>query len=60
MAICWERDVLLAFHLCYFFFFFFFFGAVFVVRVSFHFGVWDRVWNSIVSVSFIAFLSALI
>ena len=44
MAICWERTVLLAFHLCCFYF-----SAVLVVRVPFPFGVWGRVWNSIVS-----------
>ena len=45
MAICWERAVPLAFHLCCFYF-----CAVFVVRVPFPFDVWGRVWNSIVSV----------
>ena len=46
-AICWERDVPLAFHLCCFNF-----NAVLVVRVPFQFGVWDRMWNLIVSVPF--------
>ena len=46
MAICWERAVPLAFHLCCFYF-----SAVLVVRVSFSFGVWGRMWNSIVSVA---------
>ena len=45
MAICWERAVVLAFHLCCFNF-----SAVLVVRVLFPFGVWGRMWNSIVSV----------
>ena len=45
MAICWERAVPLDFHLCCFYF-----SAVLVVRVPFPFGVWDRVWNLIVSV----------
>ena len=39
------RAVPLAFHLCHFYF-----SAVLVVRVPFPFGVWGRVWNSIVSV----------
>ena len=45
MAICWERAVLLAFLVCCFNF-----SAVLVVRVPFPFGVWGRIWNSIVSV----------
>ena len=45
MAICWERAVSLAFHLCYIYF-----SAVLVVRVPFPFGVCGRVWNLIVSV----------
>ena len=45
MAIRWERTVPLAFRLCCFYF-----GAVLVVRVPFPFGVWGRMWNSIVSV----------
>ena len=40
-----ERAVLLDFHLCCFYFI-----AVLVVRVSFPFGVWRRLWNSNVSV----------
>ena len=46
MAICWERAVTLAFHLCCFYF-----SVVLVVCVLFPFGVWDGVWNSTVSVS---------
>ena len=34
MAICWESDVPLAFHLCYFYF-----SAVLIVGVPFPFGV---------------------
>ena len=45
MAICWERAVHFAFHLCYFNF-----SVVLVVRVPFRFGVWDRMWNMIESV----------
>ena len=45
MAICWERAVPLAFYLCCSYF-----SAVLVVRVPFPFGVWGRVWNSIVPV----------
>ena len=45
MAICSERVVPLAFHLCCFKS-----SAVLVVRVPFPFGVWGRMWNSIVSV----------
>ena len=52
MAICWERAVPLAFHLCCFYF-----SAVLVVRVPFPLGVWGRVWNSIVSVRNHCFLS---
>ena len=43
MAICWEKAVPLAFHLCCFNF-----SAVLVVRVAFPFGVMGRMWNSIV------------
>ena len=52
MTICWERAVPLALHLFFFFFVFcfFFLSVVLVVSVSFPFGVWGRVWNSIVSV----------
>ena len=45
MAICWERAVPLAFHLCCFYF-----SAVLIVGVPFLFGVKGRMWNSIVSV----------
>ena len=45
MAVCWERAVPLNFHLCCFTF-----SAILVVRVPFPFGVWGRMWNSIVSV----------
>ena len=45
MAICWERAVLLAFYL-----YCFNFSAILVVRASIPFSVWDRMWNSIVSV----------
>ena len=45
MAIFWERAFPLAFHL-----YCFYFSDVLVVRVPFPFGVWGRVWNSIVSV----------
>ena len=45
MAICWERPLPLAFHLCCFYF-----SVVLVVRVPFPIGVWGRMWNSIVSV----------
>ena len=44
MAIRWGRAVPLAFHLCCFNF-----SAVLVVRVPVPFGVWGRMWNSIVS-----------
>ena len=44
-AICWERAVRLAFRLCCFNF-----SAVLVVHAPFPFGVWGRMWNSIVSV----------
>ena len=57
MAICWEGAVTLAFRLCCFNF-----SAVLVVRVPFPFGVWGRMWNSIVSVPdncfFIFFVNA--
>ena len=52
MAICWERAVPVAFHLCCFNF-----SAVLVVRVPFPFGVWSRILNSIVSVPDHCFLS---
>ena len=45
MAICWERTVSLAFHLCCYCF-----SAVFIVGVPFPFGISGRMWNSIVSV----------
>ena len=45
MATCWERAVPLAFHLCCFYF-----SAVLTVGVPFPFGVYGRMWNSIVSV----------
>ena len=45
MAICWERAVPLAFHLCCFYF-----SAVLIVGVPFPFGVKGRMWNSIVLV----------
>ena len=45
MAICWEKAVPLAFHLCCFYF-----SAVLIVCVPFPFGVQGRIWNSIVSV----------
>ena len=45
MAICWERAVPLAFHLCCFYF-----NAVLIVGVPFLFGAKGRMWNSIVSV----------
>ena len=44
MAICWERAVPSAFHLCCFYF-----SVVLVVGVHFPFGVWGKVWNSIAS-----------
>ena len=46
MAICWDRAVPLAFHLCCFYF-----SSVLIVGVPFPFGVYGRMWNSIVSVS---------
>ena len=45
MAICWERAAPLAFHLCCFYF-----SDVLIVGVPFPFGVYGRIWNSIVSV----------
>ena len=45
MAICWERAVPLAVHLCCFNF-----SAVLIVRVPFQFGVSGKMWNSIASV----------
>ena len=45
MVICWERAFHVAFHLCCFNF-----SDVLVVRVHLPFGVWDRMWNSIVSI----------
>ena len=53
MAICWERAVPLAFQLCCFNF-----KVVLVVLVPFQFGVWDKIWNSIVSVPDHCFLSS--
>ena len=47
VASCWERAVLLAFHLCCFYF-----SAVLIVGLLFPFGVYGRMWNLI-----IAFLS---
>ena len=52
MAICWERAVPLAFHLCCFYF-----SAVLIVGVPFPCGVKGRILNSIVSFLSIAFLS---
>ena len=49
MAICCERAVPLAFHLCCFFFYYYF-SAVIIVGVPFPFGVNGRMWNSFVSV----------
>ena len=46
MAICWERAVPLAFHLCCFYFS----TVLIIVGVLFPFGVWGRIWNSVVSV----------
>ena len=58
MAICWDRAVPLAFHLCSFYF-----SAVLIVGVQFPFGVLDRMWSSIVSVPdhclFICFILSL-
>ena len=45
MAIYWEGAVPLAFHFCCFYF-----SAVIIISVPFPFGVWGRMWNSIVSV----------
>ena len=45
MAICWERAVPWLFTCVVFIF-----DAVLVVRVPFPFGVWDRMWDLIVSV----------
>ena len=55
MVIFWEKAVPVAFHLCCFYF-----SAVLIVGVPFPFGVWGRMWNTIVSVLFIAFLSTLL
>ena len=41
MAICWERAVPLAFHLCCFYF-----NAVLIGDVPYPFGVSGRMWNS--------------
>ena len=46
MATCLERVVPLAFHLCCFNFS----VVLVIVRVSFPFDVWGRMWNSVVSV----------
>ena len=45
MTKCWERAVPLAFHLCCFYI-----SAVLIVVGPFSFGVYGRIWNSIVSV----------
>ena len=45
MAICWERAVPLAFHLCCFYL-----SAILIVGVALPFGGQGRMWNSIVSV----------
>ena len=45
MAICWERAVPFAFHLCCFYS-----SAVLIVGVPFPFGVWGRIWTLIVLV----------
>ena len=45
MATFWERAIPLAFLLCCFNC-----SAILVVRVPFPFGVWGRMWNSVVSV----------
>ena len=45
MAMCWERAVPLAFHLCRFYS-----SVVLVIRAPFPFGVWGCVWNSTISV----------
>ena len=44
MAICGERAVSLAFHLC------FYFSTFLIVGVPFPFGVSGRMWNSIVAI----------
>ena len=46
MAICWDRAVPLALHLCCFNF-----SAALVVHVPFPFGVWGMMWNSILLTS---------
>ena len=45
VAICWERAIPFAFHLCCFYF-----SAVLILGVPFPFGVYGRIWNSVVSV----------
>ena len=59
MAICWERAIPVAFHLCCFYF-----SAVLIVGVPFPFCVSGKIWNSIVSVPdpclFIYFASTII
>ena len=45
MTICWERAAPWLFTCGVFIF-----SAVLVIRVPFPFGVWGKVWNSIVSV----------
>ena len=45
MAICLERAIPLAFHLCCLYF-----RVVSIVGVTVPFGVYDRMWNSIVSI----------
>ena len=51
MVICWECPLGVSLV--------FIFSAVFVVRVPFPFGIWGRVWNSIVSVPDHCLLSSL-
>ena len=53
MAICWERAVPLAFHLCCFYF-----SNVFIVGVPFPFGVWAGCRILIVSVTDHCFFGA--
>ena len=45
VAICWGRAVPLPFHLCSFYL-----SAVLIIGVPFPFGVYGRIWNSVVSV----------
>ena len=54
MANWWEKAVPLAFHLCCFYF-----SAVLIVGVPFPFGVYGRMWNSIVPVPDHCLLSTL-